>query len=34
MAPSAGNMKMWAFVVVTDAQQRRKIAALRCRPEA
>lgn len=28
MAPSAGNLQMWAFVVVTDAEQRRRLAAL------
>ena len=28
MAPSAGNLQMWAFVVVTDAEQRRRIADL------
>ena len=28
MAPSAGNLQMWAFVVVTEAEQRRRIAAL------
>ena len=26
MAPSAGNLQCWAFVVVTDAGQRRRIA--------
>jgi nitroreductase len=28
MAPSAGNLQMWAFVVVTDADQRRRLADL------
>ena len=28
MAPSAGNLQMWAFVVVTDAGQRQRIADL------
>ena len=28
MAPSAGNLQMWSFVVVTDAAQREKLAAL------
>jgi nitroreductase len=28
MAPSAGNLQMWAFVVVTDVEQRRRLAAL------
>ena len=27
MAPSAGNLQMWSFVVVTDAEQRAKLAA-------
>lgn len=26
MAPSAGNLQMWAFVVVTDAEQRSELA--------
>ena len=26
MAPSAGNLQMWSFVVVTDGDQRRRIA--------
>lgn len=28
MAPSAGNLQMWSFVVVTDAGQREKLAAV------
>lgn len=28
MAPSAGNLQMWSFVVVTDAGQRKKLAAV------
>ncbi len=28
MAPSAGNLQMWSFVVVTDPAQRRRIAAI------
>ena len=27
MAPSAGNLQMWSFVVVTEAAQRQKLAA-------
>jgi nitroreductase len=27
MAPSAGNLQMWSFVVVTDVEQRAKLAA-------
>ena len=28
MAPSAGNLQMWSFVVVTEAAQRQKLAAV------
>ena len=28
MAPSAGNMQSWSFIVVTDEQQRARIAAV------